>query len=202
MAKSYPFTRSRLLLGLLVVSASCVKLPPADQSAVNAKVELTDAVTLVWDGDKHGGSAKEWANCNLKAACKSTTKAAPGAGVNGSVGLEWHAEGKDWKGFGWNWFGFYPEDSGTDVSTYKNLTFWIRLKVDDPKGAADLKDVKVGLGSSNKARLESESVSLIGYIDSLADQQWHEVVIPMSDLTKGKGKDFDLTRAWEFRLGE
>lgn len=202
MAMSYPFTRSRLLLALLVTSASCVKLPPNDSAGTNAKVELTREVTLVWDGDKHGGSAKEWANCNLKDACTSTAKATPGAGVNGSVGLEWRAEGKDWKGFGWNWFGFYPADSGTDVSGFKNLSFWIRLKVDDAKGAADLKDVKVGLASSNKAKLETESVSLIGYIDSLADQKWHEVVIPMSDLMKGKGKDFDLSHAWEFRLGE
>jgi hypothetical protein len=202
MAMSYPFTRSRLLLALLVTSASCIKLPPNDSAGTNAKVELTREVTLVWDGDKHGGSAKEWANCNLKDACTSTAKATPGAGVNGSVGLEWHAEGKDWKGFGWNWFGFFPADSGTDVSGYKNLSFWVRLKVDDAKGAADLKDVKVGLASSNKAKLETESVSLIGYIDSLADQKWHEVVIPMSDLTKGKGKDFDLSHAWEFRLGE
>ena len=202
MAMSYPFTRSRLLLALLVTSASCIKLPPNDSAGTNAKVELTREVTLVWDGDKHGGSAKEWANCNLKDACTSTVKATPGAGVNGSVGLEWHAEGKDWKGFGWNWFGFFPADSGTDVSGYKNLSFWIRLKVDDAKGAADLKDVKVGLASSTKAKLETESVSLIGYIDSLADQKWHEVVIPMSDLTKGKGKDFDLSHAWEFRLGE
>jgi hypothetical protein len=36
----------------------------------------------------------------------------------------------------------------------------------------------------------------------LADEKWHEIVVPISDLTKGKGKDFDLTKAWEFRLGE
>ena len=101
MAKSYPFARFRFTLALLVASASCIKLPPNDLAGSNAKVALTRDVTLVWDGDKHGGSAKEWANCNLKEACKSTAKAAPGAGVNGSVGLEWHAEGKDWKGFGW-----------------------------------------------------------------------------------------------------
>lgn len=196
-------TKSWLTFAALVVSASCIKLPPNELGGANAsKVALTEDVSLVWDGEKHGGNAKEWANCNLKDACKSASKATPGEGVNGSVGLQWHAEGKDWKGMGWNWFGFWPEDGGTDISQHKNLSFWIRLKVDDPKRAPDLKDVKVGLAGSNKAKAETESVPLSSYADGLADGKWHEIVVPISDMLKGKGKDFDLTKAWEFRLGE
>jgi hypothetical protein len=200
---SYPRTKSWLTFAALVISASCIKLPPNELAGANvSKVALSDDVSLVWDGEKHGGSAKEWANCNLKDACQSVSKATPGVGVNNSVGLQWHVEGKDWKGMGWNWFGFWPEDGGTDISQFKNLSFWFRLQVDDPKQAPDLKDVKVGLASSSKGKLETESVSLISYADSLADGKWHEVVVPVSDLTKGKGKDFDLKKAWEFRLGE
>jgi hypothetical protein len=196
-------TKSWLTFAALVVSASCIKLPPNELAGANAsKVALNEDVSLVWDGEKHGGNAKEWANCNLKDACKSSSKATPGVGVNGSVGLQWHAEGKDWKGMGWNWLGFWPEDGGTDVSQFKNLSFWLRLQVDDPKQAPDLKDVKVGLASSTKGKAETESVPLISYADSLADGKWHEIVVPLSDLLKGKGKDFDLTKAWEFRLGE
>jgi hypothetical protein len=203
MDMSHSLTRTWLILVPLFVSPSCIKLPPKDSSDSNAsKVEVTNEVSLVWDGEEHGGNAKEWANCNLKKDCKSTAKATPGEGVNGTIGLQWHVEGKDWKGFGWNWYGWWPEDAGTDVTEYKNLSFWIRLKMDDPKGAPELKDLKVGLASSNKGKLETEAVPLIGYVDSLADEKWHEIVVPISDLTKGKGKDFDLTKTWEFRLGE
>jgi hypothetical protein len=98
-------TTSALVLLLAVAglsaSSSCIKPPPRDASLATGQVDLSEEVTLVWDGDEHGGKAKEWANCNLKDACKSTVRALPAEGVNGSVGLEWHAEGKDWKGFGW-----------------------------------------------------------------------------------------------------
>jgi hypothetical protein len=201
---SYSLTRtSPIFATLIVFASSCIKLPPNDLSGPKASsVEVNDEVSLVWDGEKHGGNAKEWANCNMKDACKSTAKATPAVGVNGTTGLEWDVAGKDWKGFGWNWFGWWPEDAGTDITQFKNLSFWIRLKADDPKKGPELKDLKVGLASSTKGKLESESLSLIGYVDSLADGKWHEIVVPLSDLTKGKGKDFDLSKAWELRLGE
>jgi hypothetical protein len=191
-----------LIAAVPVIASSCVRPPPYEPSKDDAKVDVSDEVTLVWDGDEHGGNAKEWANCNIKDACKSALKVTPAVGVNGSVGLEWHVEGKDWKGFGWNWHGFYPDNAGTDISGFKNLRFWIRLKLDDPKKAPELKDLTVALASSNKAKEESAQVSLIGYLESLTDQEWHEVVIPLGEFTKGKGKGFDLTKAWEFRIGE
>jgi len=198
-------TKIRSIVAALVVSSSCIRPPSPlnDVAGTNAsKVHVTSEASLVWDGEKHNGNAKEWANCNLKEACKSTVKAAPKEGVNGSIGLEWHAEGKDWKGFGWNWHGFWPPDAGTDVTPYKNLSFWIRLKLDDPQKAPDLNDLKVGLACSVKGKEESETVSLIGYVDSLSDQSWHEIIVPLGDLIKGKGKDFDLTKTWELRMGE
>lgn len=196
-------TLSLLTAAVLVAASSCVRPPPYDPSTEQASsVDVAGDVSLVWDGDEHGGNAKEWANCNLKDACQSVVRIAPSVGVNDSVGLEWHVEGKDWKGFGWNWHGFWPESAGTDVSEYKNLSFWIRLKLDDPKQGPELKDLSVSLAGSTKGKEETAQVPLIGYIDSLSDQKWHEVIVPVSDLTKGKGKDFDLTKTWEFRLGE
>jgi hypothetical protein len=185
-----------------VGSSGCIRLPTGeDASAPSLGSAARKAAVVVWDGDKHGGG-KEWANCNLKSACESTVQVAPATGTKSSVALQWRSKGKDWKGFGWNWFGFYPEDAGTDLTKYQNLVFSIRLKVEDPKRAPDLKDIKVGLASSNKVNVESEGVPLLSYVDSLSDGEWHEVVVPIHDLTKGKGKNFDLTRTWEFRLGE
>ncbi len=197
---SHSLTRTCLPLSLLIASAlltpsSCIRLPPADPSdAAASKVDVAKEVMLVWDGDKAGGSAKEWANCNLKDACKSAVKVAVGEGVNKSVGLEWHAEGKDWKGFGWNWFGFWPENAGVDVTQRKNLSFWVRLRLDDPQKSPELKDLKVGIACSTKGKEESETVPLSAYVDSLSDQEWHEVIVPVHDLLKGKGKDFDLSK--------
>jgi hypothetical protein len=209
MAMSHSLSRTWALVSLLIAAAvgvwsSCVRPPPYDPSEAKAsQVDVADEVFLVWDGDQHGGNAKDWANCNLKEACKSTVKPVPREGVNGSVGLEWHVEGKDWKGFGWNWHGWWPENAGTDVSEYNNLSFWIRLRLHDPSSPPELKDMKVALaGSSKGGKDETAAAPLIGYIDSLSDEKWHEVIVPLSDLTKGKGEDFDLTKTWEFRLDE
>src|SRR5438105_4242569 len=204
MAMSNGATGLSLIVATLAASSGCIRLPPGNAATAKpaAATERTAAAVVVWDGDEHGGSAKEWANCNVKSSCQSTVQVVPAAGTKGSNGLEWHAKGKDWKGFGWNWFGFYPEDAGTDATKYQNLTFWIRVKPDDPKSAPDLKDLKVGLGSSNKVNVESETVPLSSYADSLSDGEWHEIVVPLADLIKGKGKNFDATKAWELRLGE
>jgi hypothetical protein len=194
--------RAALLIAAAVaaITASCVRPPPYDPSQeASGKVALNSDVTLVWDGDEKGGNAKEWANCNRK-PCASTVKPAPSEGVNGGVGLEWHVEGKDWKGFGWNWHGFWPENGGTDLTTFKNLRFWVRLRADDPKKAPKTQDLTVALASSTKGRLETQAVPL--EVEGLEDGKWHEVVIPLRELTKGKGKDFDLSKAWELRLGE
>ena len=99
--------------------SGCIRLPAGDASdSKPGTAARKTASVVVWDGDEHGGSAKEWANCNLKGACQSSVKVVPAAGTKGSNGLEWHTTGKDWKGFGWNWFGFWPEDAGTDITKY------------------------------------------------------------------------------------
>jgi hypothetical protein len=200
--KTYALATLSAGVGLVAVS-SCIRPPPYDPSQDDAsKVDVSGDVELVWDGDEKGGNAKEWANCNLKEGCKSTIKAAPGEGVNKSVGLEWHVEGKDWKGFGWNWHGFWPENAGTDISEFKNLTFFIRLRLDDKSAPPpEIKDLTVALACSTNKK-ETVQVPLIGYVENLVDQEWHEIVVPLVELQKGKGKDCDFTKAWEFRLGE
>jgi hypothetical protein len=193
-----------LVAATLVVASSCIRAIPDQPMGAQAAVDaVEDEVSLVWDGEQYGGNAKEWASCNYKESCKSTIRLVPSGGVNDSVGLEWHSEGKDWKGFGWNWHGFWPPSAGTDITEHKNLTFWVRLKLDDPNKAPALKDINVSMCSSSAGgKGESGEASLINYVDSLSDEKWHEVIVPIKDLTKGKGKSFDLTKAWEFRLGE
>jgi hypothetical protein len=191
---------SLLIAVASVISLRCIRPLPDDPSEILSSEQ--DQVSLVWDGDLHGGNAKEWSSCNFKEACKSTVKVMPAAGLDDSNGLEWHVEGKDWKGFGWNWHGFWPPNAGTDATEHQNLSFWVRLKLDDPKKAPAVKDITVSLCSSNKGKEESAEALLGNYADGLADGKWHEVIIPLRDFTKGKGKNFDLTKAWEFRMGE
>ncbi|OGV58330.1 MAG: hypothetical protein A2X45_19235 [Lentisphaerae bacterium GWF2_50_93] len=153
---------------------------------------------VVWDGDRVGLGAKSWASPKPQ---QSKVSVASGKGFNNTQGLEWHAEGKGWKGFGWNWTGFWPNDGGTDISSYKNLSFMIRVEFKDKNSAPNWAGLQVSLICS-KDNKPTKVVNLAMYTEDLSDQQWHEVIVPISDMLKDAGKNFDLKTAWEIDVGE
>jgi hypothetical protein len=149
---------------------------------------------VVWDGDKFGTSAKSWQECNQKPDCKVSLGAEPNAGKTG-VGLKFHAEGADWIGGGWNWFGWWPEDAGTDISGAKAMTFSIKVdaKAWEPKALA------IGIRCS-RGKKETEFVNIAEFVQDLGNGQWHDVTIPLDRFKAGKGAACDLKTAWEVGL--
>ncbi|MGD0089176.1 MAG: hypothetical protein ABSE73_04590 [Planctomycetota bacterium] len=146
---------------------------------------------VVYDGANIGENAKGWASAT---APSKATVAAQEMEVRtaGKKTMQFQAQGKDWMGMGWNWFGWWPEDSGTDISNHKNLSFW--AKVTGEKKPAQL---TVGLTSNDKKK--SETADLLKYCPELLDGKWHELVVPIKDLdTKN-----ELTKAkvWEIDFG-
>ena len=181
------------------------------------KAKSGPPVTIVWDGDEYGLSAQNWVNCNdTKGGCKAVISAVDGAGRNDSVGLKFHAEGKDWIGYGWNWVGWYPVDAGIDATKYKNCVFWIKVetkvKAKKKKGsgpqvqplpaASDITFTLVsgdGKGGGNPGGAANPAA----YCDNMLDGKWHEIVIPMSVFVKGdKSGKFNPKQVWEFDVGE
>jgi len=175
-----------------------------DANATAASVAPTagaNGKALVWDGEGVGSSAKPWTGCGKKdTPCKATFGPMPGVGHAGSTGLRFHGEGPDWLGGGWNWFGWWPPNGGSDVSAFKNLSFWFKLEAKSPADAPDPGSLAVVLGCSN-GKKESNSILLAKYDARAFDGNWHEIVIPVAEFLKGKGADFDLKSVWEFRIG-
>jgi hypothetical protein len=185
------------------VPASSAAAPAAAAPGADAKAAApgSSAPTVVWDGEKNGPTAKGWASCPGEKEGKCKVEAKPGAGRNGTTGLVFKAKGAEWMGFGWNWFGWYPDNSGIDVTGYKNLSFWVKLTATKAPDASGIK-VLLGCSSKDKAKEQSNEVALGNYVKNLSDGQWHEVKIPVSELLTGdKGKAFDAKKAWEFRIG-
>ena len=129
------------------------------------------AKEVVFDGDQKGDNAKGWAVPEGKATIQSQDKEVRTAGEKT---VEFHAEGNEWLGGGWNWFGWSPEDAGTDISKFSNLSFW--AKVTGDKKPTEL---KVGLGANDKTATEQVTHRLL---PQLMDGKSHEVVIPIKDL--------------------
>lgn len=173
----------------------------ATPAAANPGGESTAALAgdgMIWNGEGVGNAAKGWASCD-KQPCKSELTAVPGVGKDGTTGLKFVGEGAGFVGVGWNWFGWYPENAGTDVSGHSKLTFWIRFELPSPELAPEPSAVTFSIGGSNKKN--SASAPLSDYDKSAMDGKWHKISVPLADLKKGDGKDLDLKSVWEFRIG-
>ena len=198
---------SSLSAGCLAPTDPATPCPPAGEApgAATAATGAADAPAAstpapvgkltVWDGDGVGPSAKGW--CEKRPLC--SLDPAPDSGHAG-VGLKYHAEGPEWLGFGWNWFGWWPKDAGTDITQYKNLNFWIRVQGKSDKEGPDPKSVQAQLACSKTEKL-SKGVPVADYVSNFADGQWHEVTIPVAEFLKGEGAEFDPKSTWEFRIG-
>jgi hypothetical protein len=196
---------------LALLAAGCVCPPCAASAAGTAPVAAgskpaagSDGASLgadgmIWNGEGVGSAAKGWADCDKKPDCKAVLEPTPGAGKDGSVGLKFQGEGAGFVGMGWNWFGWYPENGGTDVSGQQKLSFWLRVEPASPELAPEPSAVTISIGASDKKN--SASVAVGEYEKAAIDGTWHKIVVPLADLKKGEGKALDLKSVWEFRIG-
>jgi hypothetical protein len=185
--------------GGAVTASGTGAAPPAAAAPASAPAANADRL-LVWDGDKAGGG-KGWSNCDkVDQKCKASIAKVAAVGLGSTNGLKFHAEGPGWLGFGWNWYGWWPETAGTDVSAYSNLTFQVRVEGKTPDVAPDPSAVTASLGCS-AVKTTTADVSVHKYMSDFADGQWHKVVIPLADMRQGSGAQFDPKTTWEFRMG-
>jgi hypothetical protein len=172
---------------------------PTPASAAPTSAAGADRL-LVWDGDQAAGGSG-WANCDKPGEkCKASITKVGGVGVSSTAALKFHAEGPGWLGFGWNWFGWWPETAGTDVSTSGNLTFQMRVEGKSPDLAPNPDSVTVSLACS-AVKVTTVDVVVHKYASDFADGQWHKVVVPLADMRQGTGAQFDPKTTWEFRVG-
>ncbi len=160
----------------------------------SAKASPSSDRYIFWDGEGNGASAKGWADCDKKPGCKGTLAPAPGQGLNNSTALLLHGEGPGWIGGGWNFYGWYPEDAGVDITGYSKLTFSIKVVAESEELAPDPGGLNIGLRCS-KTKKDSNAVPLKNYEPKLLDGQWHEISIPLGEFKKA---EFDPQSTWEF----
>lgn len=154
---------------------------------------------VIWDGEGAGAGAQGWESCDKAPNCQAKVGPAPGEGMNGGTALKLHGEGPGWIGMGWNLFGWYPENSGIDLTPYSHLTFQIRVAAKSPADAPDPASVGVLLGCS-KNKKDSATVMVERHAKGFSDGKWHKVEVPIASFTKGPGAQFDLGSFWEFRI--
>ncbi len=101
-----------------------------------------------------------------------------------------------WIGAGWNWLGFKKGSFGTDITSMKYFTFWV-------KATGSSADLQINLLCNglvaDRPEHHTEKVHVLKYCPGLSDGKWHDVFIPLADLTSPDG--FDATHVCEMQLG-
>ena len=113
---------------------------------------------------------------------------------SGKRAIMLRGKGREWIGGGWNWVGWYPANGGTDITPYKNLSFWLKARIDGDSATS----VSVSLNCSSTKK-QSGQADVIAYEPSALDGGWHEIVIPLADLYDDRS-EFDPTAAWELDI--
>jgi hypothetical protein len=137
---------------------------------------------VVWDGEK-ANSFGGWAN-------PPTSSYSPKAGDahSGTHALEFRFnDEKIWLGCGFHWFGWKTgKDVGTDVSRMTHLTFWIKAQ-----GVTGDLDAQLLCNGEvlDTPEHHTAKVKVAKYCPKFRDGQWHEVVVPLADLTQPEGFD-------------
>ncbi|MEY4544910.1 MAG: hypothetical protein RL685_1105 [Pseudomonadota bacterium] len=198
-----------------LLSVGCLMPPPlpAEGAAAPAAAASTGAPAaaataaaspsgsgkeVIWDGDDVT-RGQGWASCDKEAeGCKSQLAPAPGEGAKGSSGLKLHGEGTGWQGGGWNWFGWWPENAGTDLTGYDELAFSVKVTAAKDK-APTPGGINLTFGCS-KDKKNSADAALGKYAADATDGAWHDVRIPLQDFFAGKGAECDPRTAWELRV--
>ena len=140
---------------------------------------------LVWNGDEEAkGGGWLWPE---QAPMTKPAPAATAARV-GKMGLAMHIEGVPTCGFGWNWFGWFPKEAGTDISAMGSLLLTIRVD-----GSVKPTALRVQVKSNDNQG--TAEVDLLPLYPTLCDGRWHEVAVPLATL-RASGK-LDPTKAWE-----
>ena len=156
---------------------------PADLTQAIEVAPVRDL--LVWNGDEEAkGGGWLWPE---QAPMTKPAPATTAARV-GKMGLAMHVEGVPNAGFGWNWFGWFPKDAGSDLSAMTTLL--VTLRVD---GASKPTSLRVQLKSNDGQG--SAEVDLLPLYPTICDGRWHEVAVPLATL-RASGQ-LNPAKAWE-----
>ena len=153
---------------------------------------------VLWNGDDVAPTAKGWASCDTQ-PCTATLEPAPKVGSNGSTGLEFKAKGKGYVGFGWNWTSWYAAGA-SNVSGRKNLKFQLKLVSASPELAPAPDGIRIGIRCAKQEKCGKEIGNIGKYEPKATDGQWHQIVIPLSDMKVEDKGIWDDASAWEIGL--
>lgn len=168
-------------MNLLKCSPFALALSALSLCATRGRAESVKQL-VVWDGEQ-ASKGTGWSNPKGSTVGPQTIEA-----HSGSTALEFKfkSNGEEWPGMGWNWCAFQTGPYGTDITGFKNFTFWMKTK-------GNIAGVQLNLLCNGEKfdmpEHHTEKVSALKYCPELTDGAWHQVRIPLADLIQPQGFD-------------
>ncbi len=147
---------------------------------------------MLWDGEG-AATGNGW---TVPAGARIAPQDA--VAYHGAHALQFHVSGSNYGNCGWNWRAWQASAPADDATLHASVL--IALKVD---GTAKPSSLRFLLRSprpeDHNKSADSDIIDLLAYCPTLLDGAWHDVAIPLKDITS-KDAGFDLHHLFELSL--
>jgi hypothetical protein len=151
---------------------------------------------MVWNGEDVNPPSSSWANPN--ATCSTAAQNAVSHSPPMAVQFKFNdpAQGGTWLGGGWDWVNGVVGPNGTDVTSMKNFTFW--LKTEGQVAELSFNLLCNGAPALDQPQHHTAKVLVSMYEPQWNDGNWHRISVPLTDLAQPAG--FDAQHVAEFQF--
>ena len=152
---------------------------------------------VVWDGEA-ANKGSGWVTSNGICTVKTQTVVAHSgkSAVKFTFKSSSVQSESDWIGAGWNWVNWQVGPYGTNITSMKYFSFW--LKVEGVAAEMRFNLLCNGAPALDMPEHHTEKVKVSEYCPNWKDGQWHKIVVPLKDLIQPAG--FDPVHVAEMQL--
>jgi hypothetical protein len=140
---------------------------------------------VVWNGET-AAIGSGWSNPSN--TCTIKTQTAEAYSAPAAVEFSFKGDGKSgWLGCGWDWVAFQVGEYGTDITSMKNFTFWLKVKGTSSEMSFNL--LCNGAPALDQPQHHTEKVVVSKYCPNWNNGEWHKIIVPLKDLIQPEGFD-------------
>jgi hypothetical protein len=140
---------------------------------------------VVWNGEDVNPAASSWANPNN--TCSTAAQTAVSHSPPAAVEFRFNDPSGNWLGGGWDWADGVVGPYGTDITSMKNFTFW--LKTEGQVAELSFNLLCNGAPALDQPQHHTDKVVASKYSPQWNDGNWHQISVPLVDLTQPAGFD-------------
>ena len=154
------------------------------------------AETIVWNGEDVSPVCSGWANPTTTCATAAQTAVSHSPPTSVQFAFNDQDQAGDWLGGGWDWVNSQVGPYGTDIRSMSHFSFW--LKTEGQVAELSFNLLCNGAPALDQTQHHTGKVVVSTYEPQWNDGNWHQISVPLADLTQPAG--FDPQHVAEFQF--